>query len=247
MLCIVTVLSSASYAAEPDVESDRKEAFKSLESSISPMSDEQIYEIKKLYRRMNRSSIYSEETPPTPTFSSSVVDLQPGGSPLAIRLAAGYVSSLVFIDSTGAPWPIRAYDVGDPSSFNIVWNRDANDETSMSNTLMIQAMSLYKDGNLAVMLQGLNTPVMLSLIPGQKEVDYRVDLQVPGHGPYAKPQDSHFTQSSNPILNHVINNISPPNSKLLRVKEVRQKLGLLGTRCMYVQRCLLYRQLGSQP
>ena len=38
----------------------------------------------------------------------------PGATPPAIRLAQGYVSSLVFVDSTGAPWPIASFDIGDP-------------------------------------------------------------------------------------------------------------------------------------
>ena len=239
-LCIFLVtalIASIASAAEDEVDANRKEAFASIESSLSPMNEEQIGEIKKLFRKVNRASNYQEETPPTPTFSSLGGDLQPGGSPSAIRLATGYVSSLVFVDSTGAPWPIRAYDVGDPSSFNIVWNRDGSDETSMKNTLLIQAMSLYKDGNLAVMLQGLNTPVMLSLIPGQKEVDYRVDIQVPGQGPFAKPQANNFTQAANPVLNSIINNISPPNSMLLKVKGGHAKAWLFGD-TMYVRTTL---------
>ena len=145
------------------------------------------------------------------------VDLQTGSVPPVVRLSAGLVSSLVFVDVTGAPWPIRAYDVGDPTNFNIVWNQNGQDETSMTNTLLIQPMSLYKDGNLAVMLQGLNTPVMLSLIPGQQAVDYRVDIQIPGRGPFAKETDSLVRASANPVLNSVINNISPEGSKPLKV------------------------------
>lgn len=218
-------------------ERDRKDAFKDVEVTLSPMNDEQIDSIKELYRKVNRSSILREEVPPAPVFSSLMVDLQPGGSPPAIRLSAGYVSSVVFLDSTGAPWPIRAYDVGDPASFNIVWDSESKDQTSMSNTLMIQAMSLYKDGNLAVMLQGLNTPVMLSLIPGQKEVDYRVDVQIPGYGPFATEEKSTYVKETNPVLGTVINNISPPNSKILRVSGGRAKAWLFGD-MMYVRTTL---------
>ncbi|MDC3181197.1 DotH/IcmK family type IV secretion protein [Gammaproteobacteria bacterium] len=218
-------------------EKDIKEkAFKSVKESLSPLSTDQIDELKELYKSINRSSNL-ENNPPTPTFSSITVDLQPGSAPPAIRLAAGLVSSLVFVDVTGAPWPIRAYDVGDPTNFNIVWNQNGEDETSMTNTLLMQPMSLYKDGNLAVMLQGLNTPVMLSLIPGQKEVDYRVDIQVPGRGPFAKESDSLVKISTNPALNQVINNITPQGSKLLKVKGGAARAWLFGD-VMYVRTAL---------
>ncbi len=217
-------------------ETMQNEAFKTVKESLSPLSIDQIDELKELYKSINRASNL-ENNPPTPTFSSISVDLQPGSAPPAIRLAAGLVSSLVFVDVTGAPWPIRAYDVGDPTNFNIVWNQNGEDETSMTNTLLMQPMSLYKDGNLAVMLQGLNTPVMLSLIPGQKEVDYRVDIQVPGRGPFAKDTDSMLKASTNPALNQVINNISPDGSKLLKVTGGAARAWLFGD-VMYVRTAL---------
>jgi intracellular multiplication protein IcmK len=213
---------------------DSEEAYKDVETTLSPLSPDQLKSIKKLYRQINKLTILDEDVAPTPTFSSMVIDLQPGASPAAIRVAPGYVSSLLFVDSSGAPWPIRAYDVGDPTSFNIVWNNSASDESSLSNTLLIQAMSLYKDGNLVVMLQGLNTPVILSLIPGQKEIDYRVDIQVPGYGPFAKPEDNVYHKATNPMLSSVMNNIAPPNSKLLRVSGGQAKAWLFGD-MMYVR------------
>lgn len=211
-----------------------EEAYQDVESSLSPLNPDQLKSIKKLYRQINKLTIMQEDEAPSPTFSSIMVDLQPGASPPAIRVAPGYVSSLLFVDSTGAPWPIRAFDVGDPTSFNIVWNNADDDESSAANTLLIQSMSLYKDGNIVVLLQGLNTPVILSLIPGQKEIDYRVDIQVPGHGPFAKPEASHYQKSSNPALNSIINNIAPPGSKLLKVSGGQAKAWLFGD-MMYVR------------
>ncbi|MCP8352374.1 DotH/IcmK family type IV secretion protein [Candidatus Synchoanobacter obligatus] len=227
---LLMLLTSSLFATT----AEQEEAYKDLESSLAPLSDDQMQSVKELYRKLNRQSVLRDDVAPTPTFSSLMVDLQPGSAPAAIRLAPGYVSSLLFVDSTGAPWPIRAYDVGDPSAFNIVWNNSDADESSLSNTLLIQAMSLYKDGNLVVMLQGLNTPVILSLIPGQQEVDYRVDLQIPGYGPFAKPEASTYATGANPVLNSVINNIAPPNSKPLRVKGGAAKAWLFGD-LMYVR------------
>lgn len=219
--------------AMSEKQNERNEAFQKVKESISPLNINEIDELKELYKEINMASV-SPTDPPKPTFSSLIVDLQPGAVPPVVRLSAGMVSSVLFVDQTGAPWPIRAYDIGDPGNFNIVWNQNGSDETSMTNTLMIQPMSLYKDGNLAVMLQGLNTPVMLSLIPGQKAVDYRVDVQVPGYGPFAKPEESHYSQSSNPVLSDVLNNISPVNSQVLKVSGGQAQAWLFGD-VMYVR------------
>src|SRR3990172_616860 len=109
----------------------------------------------------------SSAVPPKPTSTSLLVDLSPKAVPPVIRLGAGYITSIVFVDTTGQPWPIAAYSIGDPSAFNIQWDRKGN-------TLLIQASAFYKRSNLAVILRDLNTPVMITLISGQEAVDYRV-------------------------------------------------------------------------
>ena len=84
---------------------------------------------------------------------------------------------------------------------------------------MIQATKLYTYGNLAVRLTGLNTPVMITLIPGQKAVDYRVDLRVQGYGPNAKnmPTEEGLPPSASDVLLHVLDGVPPAGSTRLVV------------------------------
>lgn len=187
-------------------------AFKDMTRSLYPLNPEQIVRLKKIYQTNEYAQASTPGTPPKPTATSQFVNLSPGSTPPVIRLSQGFVSSLVFLDSTGAPWPISAYDLGDPSAFNIQWDKT-------SNTLMIQAMKLYNYGNLAVRLRGLNTPVMLTLIPGQKAVDYRVDLRVQGYGPNAKsmPMEEGIPPSASDILLHVLDGVPPAGSTRLIV------------------------------
>ena len=168
-------------------------------------------------------------TPPKPTATSQFVNLSPGSTPPVIRLAQGFVSSLVFLDSTGAPWPISAYDLGDPVSFNIQWDKT-------SNTLMIQALKLYNYGNLAVKLKGLNTPVMLTLIPGQKAVDYRVVLRIQGYGPNASslPLEEGIPPNASDVLLHVLEGVPPQGSLHLTVTGGDARAWLLGEK-IYVR------------
>ncbi len=198
--------------SQNDAEIIDNKAFKDMTRNLYPLSPEQIVRLKQIYQTSEYAQASTAGTPPKPTATSQFVNLSPGSTPPVIRLSQGFVSSLVFLDSTGAPWPIAAYDLGDPASFNIQWDKT-------SNTLMIQAMKLYNYGNLAVRLKGLNTPVMLTLIPGQKAVDYRVDLRIQGIGPNAKtmPLEQGIPPSANDLLLHVLEGVPPPGSRRLSV------------------------------
>ncbi len=207
-------------------------AFDGVKQQLFPLSPEQTVRVKKWYHEDEYAQATSPETPPKPTATSQFVNLSPGSTPPVIRLSQGFVSSLVFLDSTGAPWPIAAYDLGDPNSFNIQWDK-------VSNTLMIQASKLYTYGNLAVRLRGLNTPVMLTLIPGQKAVDYRVDLRVQGYGPNAKqmPMEASLPASASDVLLHVLDGVPPNGSSRLTVSGGDAKAWLLNNR-MFVRTSL---------
>lgn len=189
-----------------------EKAFKSVKDQLFPLTPEQTIDIRREHNRQALANVTEVGAPPRPTATSQIVNLSPGSTPPVIRLAQGFVSSLVFLDSTGAPWPINAYDLGDPSAFNIQWDKT-------SNTMMIQSQKLYTYGNLAVRLVGLNTPVMITLIPGQKAVDYRMDMRIQGIGPNAQtlPLEVGVPASANDMLLHVLDGVPPPGSVRLAV------------------------------
>ena len=204
-------------------------AFAGTEKQLFPLDGDKLHNLKRAFQDNEFYKTADADTPPKQTASSQFVNLSPGSTPPVIRLSQGFVSSLVFLDSSGAPWPISAYDLGDPKSFNIQWDKT-------SNTLMIQSIKLYTYGNLAVRLEGLNTPVMLTLIPGQKAVDYRVDLRVQGLGPNATnlPMDQGLPPSANRVLLHVLEGVPPAGSRRLVVNGGDARAWILGTR-MFVR------------
>ena len=186
------------------------QAFADTVRNMMPLSPQQIKVLRYLFDQSQRAAATYPGTPPKPTSTSVLVNLSPGSMPPVIRLSAGFISSLVFIDSTGASWPITAYDLGDPQSFNIQWDKKGN-------TLLVQALSSYKSANLAVMLQGLDTPVMLTLLPGQDAVDYRMDLRIPGLGPNANPVLAGLPATASPELLNVLNGVPPNGSRTLKI------------------------------
>lgn len=185
------------------------QAFANVVSQMLPMSAQQIAKLREVFTENQLAAATPPGIPPKPTSTSLLVNLSPQATPPVIRLGAGYITSLVFVDSTGQPWPIAAYSIGDPSAFNIQWDHKGN-------TVLIQASSFYKRSNLAVLLRDLNTPVMITLIAGQEAVDYRVDLRIPGIGPNALFIQNGIPEGVNPVLLDVLNGIAPKGSKELK-------------------------------
>ena len=189
----------------------RDQAFKQLLDKISPLTPDQIIEMRKQKDKTQQAIATTPTAPPRPVSSTLIIDLSPGVTPPVVRLSAGFVSSLLFVDATGEQWPISDYSLGNPKNFNIQWDKK-------SNALFNQSTTTYSSANLAIRLVGLDTPVMLSLVSGQKEVDYRVDCQVQGRGPNAAmPLVGDGLPSVTPTLLSVLDGVPPPGSQELAV------------------------------
>ncbi len=204
-------------------------AFNALMKQNMPLTPQQVVRLRQLIDMSQRAASIPATVPPKPVSTTIVMNLAPGTTPPAIRLAKGYVSSLVFVDSTGAPWPIAAYDIGDPKIANIQWD-------GKSNVLLIQAANAYGNANIVLRLAGLMTPLTLELVSGQRVVDYRTDIHVSGIGPNAKDiaAGNGLPASANQLLLSVLDGIAPPASKALVVKGGDCQAWLLGDK-MYLR------------
>jgi intracellular multiplication protein IcmK len=195
----------------------RELAFKDLLDQTFPLTPEQIILIKKAQDDAQRASATSPTPPPKPQSSTITVSLAPGATPPLVRLGAGFVSSLVFADSTGQAWPVSDYSLGNPTDFNIQWDKK-------SNTLFVQSLKPYATANLAVRLTTLDTPIMLTLVSSQKIIDYRLDLQISGRGPntlHTLPSNNIDLSQLNPAVSteliHTLDGIPPQNSIILPI------------------------------
>lgn len=213
----------------PRASGESTEAFNGMMQQNMPLTPQQVVQLRQLIDSSQRAAAIPATVPPKPVSSTIMVNLAPGATPPAIRLAQGYVSSLVFVDSTGAPWPIAAYDIGDPKAVNIQWD-------SKSNVILIQAVSPYGDSNFVVRLAGLTTPITLELVSGQRVVDFRADIHVSGLGPNSKdlPVGVGIPANANQLLLNVLDGVAPAGAKQLTVKGGDCQAWVLGEK-MYLR------------
>lgn len=117
-----------------------------------------------------------------PVIGSITMDLSPGAVPPVIRAARGHGTVVTFTDSTGAPWPVAGVDGFGKDIFEVAFITGDKRPSSFQ----IRPSATYGSGNVAVLLEGLPTAVLMSVEIGYAdEVDYRFDVKVPGRGPAA--------------------------------------------------------------
>lgn len=215
-------------------EEQREEAFDNLLDDMYPMTTEQILAMRNRYEDIKRVESASFVSPPKPTITSELVKLSPGSTPPVIRLAQGFVSTLVFLDSTGAPWPVVSYNIGDPNAFDLQWNK-------VDNVIAIQAKTLFKYGNLLVRLENLATPIVITLLPGQQHVDYRRELRVQGFGPKAQSYvEDLYPDKENSVLLSVLDGVPPVGSVAIETSDGGVSAWMLSNK-MFIR--TLYRVL----
>ena len=194
--------------------SDQSEqiAFINTLGNALPLSPSQIKILHKRLNNVKRAADAYPGTLPRPTSRTVEVNVKLGATPPVLRLQAGFVTSLVFTDQSGQPWPIQAYDNGNPSAFSI-----ASDFKANSSALMIQGKGKYSAANLVVMLKHFNTPISITLLTGQPVVDYRVDMMIPRPGPNAAIGYVEAPQQASPQLLDVLDGVPLPGAKRLTV------------------------------
>ena len=219
------VMQRSAPPAYAPTSQDSTDAFNTLLQQNMPLTPQQVVKLHQQIDIAQRAAAIPANIPPKPVSSTIMVNLAPGTTPPAIRLAQGYVSSLVFVDSTGSPWPIASFDIGNPKAINIQWD-------GKSNILLLQAAAAYSDGNIVVKLTGLPTPITLELVSGQRVVDYRADIHVSGIGPNTKdmPTGTPLPNSANQLLLGVLDGVAPAGAKPLTVPGADNQAWLLGER-----------------
>jgi|GEM_PF-3307036 len=177
-------------AKDEIIESERQTIFNKQLSNQFPVSPEDTLSIRK----KAETHIKAENQPINEVhLDLSMIDLDINSSkPINIRVAKGYVSSLVFFDQLGNPWPVYGDVVGDKDAFK------AEAVTEFKNVVTFEIAKKFKESNALLSLEGLSVPLVIRLIGDEKKVDSRVYTRVPRLSPKAKEEnqkDSIYSQS----------------------------------------------------
>jgi intracellular multiplication protein IcmK len=224
ILCTSLFAVSSAYAALPlghasDIQTQTsgqkvasKAAFQKLLAQYFPLTPKQIHKFKTRAAQEQQANAQAAGPAPAKSTSSIILaSLKPGSAEPIVRLGHGQVSSLVFTDAAGKPWPVTSYTVGNSKDFNVNWNKK-------SATLMIQGQALFGQSNIAVTLQGLDVPVMVTLMLGQKDWDYLDYIRVGAYQPSDQGIAARPVSAAPNYLIKLLEGISPQGAVALQVE-----------------------------
>ncbi|WP_176133880.1 DotH/IcmK family type IV secretion protein [Paraburkholderia hospita] len=147
-------------------------------NQVSPLTGDQIKMLRRRIDQAKRAAATSVRSPSKPVSSSVTVDLSPGSPPPIVRVS-NLGATVNFIDSTGAPWDIVEVNNMAKGRFEVL--KPVPSIPSIS----ITAEGDYVEGDVAVYFKDLPFPIVVKMIAGQKETDYRLDVRIPRRGPNA--------------------------------------------------------------
>lgn len=158
---------------------------------ISPLSPDDIRELRGYYEQTRRASV-ERPVDGIGGIRSTSLDLSPGSSIPELKTMPNELSTMTFVDSTGAPWPLAAAPRVSNELFDVNWLQGTN-------MVSVSPLTSYNSGTVSVVLDGMPIPitVKLSAIDPRDEssvhhFDARHDFRAPGRGPNAQsPTTAH--------------------------------------------------------
>lgn len=206
--------------SEDDIRAEtRREAFEAALNGLMPLNPSEIRQLLERYDRTEESVALPVYPNPKPEVVVENISLDPGTPPAVIKMAYGHVTTLTFLDSTGAPWPIK--DISWAGNFEIVESGGGGGE--FSHILRISPQSEFAFGNMSISLLALQTPVIITLETNRDVVHYRFDAVVPDSGPLAKTpliQTASSAQAGGAKLSSALGGIFPQDAVRLNVSGV---------------------------
>lgn len=159
----------------PNLPEVNRSAFEAARGAAFPLSPEQIELLRRADLATERAA--TQGPAPTPVSSAVVADLSPGAYAPVVRLSEGTVTSLIFVDPAGSPLQITNVAIGGNQAHYAI---TPPSEAIGMNVLKLSPTLPFVRGSLSVSVQGVSAPVSLTLLTGQREVDFRVDVRVRG-------------------------------------------------------------------
>lgn len=208
--------SPTTQKSSKDIEKEiRSQAFNAALTGLLPMKPDEIRRTLERYDDTKQAIEVPVYPYPKPEVSVQTVSLDPGVTPPVLRVAKGYVSTLMFVDVTGAPWPVK--DMTWAGNFDIIEGNEG------SPILRISPTTDFAYGNLSVRLVGLDTPVLFTIKTTRDKVDYRFDARVAQYGPNAQVpliSGGISISAGGSVINSMLDGVPPSEATTLKVSGV---------------------------
>lgn len=150
-----------------------------IDDLMPPNLAKDVLELKERRDAYDRAMAASAGVVAKPVTRSITITQAAGEVPDVVRVAPGIPTNVVFLDSTGQPWPIEYATPGDSSKFEVVM------PMAGTSSLQIRPRFSYGYSGLSVTLKNNPIPISLTLTVGQAQVDARLDVKVARRGPNA--------------------------------------------------------------
>jgi len=187
VVAFLLAIALPSKAGEPETAQKRSAPMTEALQQALPLSHDDIIE----YRQRKDMTQRAMRERPVPTVQSRtfIISADPSAPAPIIEMMIGYEVALVFVDATGAPWPIISPSIGASNWFSVEPIEHADD-----NVLIVSSRVEYANSNLTVVLKGYPIPVTLQLRSYGASPDKTAVLkttispavlQIPARGPRA--------------------------------------------------------------
>lgn len=157
-------------------------AFQAAVNHLLPLTPQQIREFHAHVAASNRA--IHEHKPAKLEARTQPLSLEPGAQIPTVRIAPGYVSDIVIVDDSGAPWPITSEELGDSTAFDV-----EHPKIQSGNLLTVSAKGRHRDSNLSVTLKGWPMPVIIHLTTDAAVSQSLIALRADQQGPNGKPAE----------------------------------------------------------
>lgn len=188
----------------------------SVQATINILNtpDGRIREINRDIYKKGQIINESPVIPPKAVNGLLTASISPGSVPPVVRLAKNRTTAIIITDINGQPWPIINYD--GLSSEDFVVKRLDNPAPD-GYVLSVTPKGAFVNGNLALILKGLPSPLSIEFISGQKEVDAKTEIRVQAVGPNTQYTSLSMPQGIDTDLLSLLQGVAPSGAKQLKV------------------------------
>ena len=195
-------------------EEARAEAFDAALQGLLPLRPAEIRTLLESFDRTQEAVNIPIYPNPKPEIAVQNIPLDPGVKPASVKVSYGHVSTISFLDNTGAQWPIE--DIAWAGDFEIIESAPSE----IPNFIRVTPQSEYARGNMSIKLIDLQTPVILILETSRDIVHYRFDAVIGEKGPFGKASiiDTGITiQAGGPDMTGFLEGVIPTGAERLNV------------------------------